>query len=331
MAVRWVVWAGAALCVFWSQVASAELITGFDVVVGGNLALQGQVQGKTLVAGNVVAGFPSFGTGLSPSSTYSNTDVLVVGGSLQNSGVTMQAGDVRVGGSFGSAAINLNGVGSEKFEHDASAVAQSQNVGQQLQSLSSAFSGQDANSTWSLNGTTVTFNANPGANGLAVFDVPASLLTMQNANFLLSTTGLPATTSYAFNVLGQLTGTPLGNFGQGFNNQTTAANTLWNFAEQTFEVTLSREWYGSILLPGASLTTSGAVNGGVYVAGNFTSSGEIRTPSYAGVVPSAVPEPSSFIMVAVAALGLAGTRLRRRRIAARENQRPAAPGISLSV
>jgi len=318
-----------AVVCLWCQSASAELVTGFDVVVGGNLNLQGRILGRTLVAGNVTTGFPSFGGGLTPRADYANTDVLVVGGSLQSNGITMEAGDVRLGGTRGSAGVNLNGPGSQLFQNDASAVAQSTGIGQRLQSLSTLYASVDANSTWSLQGSTVTFHAAPGADGIAVFDVPASLLTLQNANFLLPTAGLSSATSYVFNVLGEVTGTPMGNFGQNFLTPSIVSHALWNFADQTSDLSLTREWYGSILIPNAGLATTGAVNGGVYVGGDFTSNGEVRLPSYAGALPSAVPEPSSMVLAGAAGLGFLGARLRRRKANAKEIKTRSTPAGAL--
>jgi len=325
-----------AICVCASQVASAELVTGFDVVVGGNLSAQSQIQGRTIVAGNVLGGFPSFGTGLTPAANFGSTDVLVVGGSLQSNGITMQAGDARLGGTRGSANVNLNGPGSELFQNDATAAPRASAAVSMLRSASDYFSGLVANSGFTVNGSNVTFTATPGADGIAVFDVPAALLTLQNANFMLPTAGLPAGTSYVFNVLGAVTATPMGNFGSDFQTADVRSHTLWNFEDQTSPLSLNREWHGSILLPDASLNTTSAINGGVFVGGDFTTSGDVRLPGYSGFAPSAVPEPSSVILTALAGIGLVSTRLRRsrffsRRPSAAEVQGESEVGTSLSV
>ncbi|QDT52103.1 hypothetical protein Pan44_01120 [Caulifigura coniformis] len=325
-----------ASCVFVSQVAFAELVTGFEVVVGGNLSAQSQIQGRTIVGGNVQGGFPSFGTGLTPAASFSSTDVLVVGGSLQSNGITMQAGDARLGGTRGSANVNLNGPGSELFQNDATAAPRASAATAMLRSASDYFSGLVADSGIIVNGSNVTFNAAPGADGVAVFDVPAALLTLQNANFALATAGLPAGTSYIFNVVGAVTGTPMGNFGAGFQTADVRSHVLWNFEDQTSPLSLSREWYGSILLPDSNLNTTSAINGGVYVGGDFTTSGDVRLAGYIGhaeYTPSAVPEPSSIILTALAGVGLVSARLRRRSLSRRAAavQGASATGTSLSV
>jgi len=306
----------AAVVLLCCQSVSAELVTGFDVVVGGTLDLRGQIQGRTLV-GTTVTGNASYGTGLTPSSAYSDTDVLVVGGSLQSGNITVQAGDVRLGGTQGSASVTLNGPGSQLFQNDASAVTRAAGIGQQLDSLSALYGSLEANSTYGVvytpQASTVTFIPNPGAEGIAVFDVPADLLEPSNAQFLIDTTGLPSDTTYVFNVRGPLTSAVSGKFGENFTDPTVQGHSLWNFVDQTSSISLNQDWYGSILAPNASLQTTGPVNGGVYVGGDFTSNNRVNLPSFEGAVLAAVPEPSGMVLAATAGLGFLGARLRRRK------------------
>lgn len=84
---------------------------------------------------------------------------------------------------------------------------------------------------------------------------------------------------------------------------------LWNFYQNDNNVTLNRNWYGSILAPYATLTGGSNLDGSAAVNNiNFTA--EIHGPTWTGV-----PEPSTYAAVTFV-VGVAGwTFLKRRKVA----------------
>src|SRR5690606_3185804 len=84
----------------------------------------------------------------------------------------------------------------------------------------------------------------------------------------------------------------LGNFHSSFRSS--ASEILWNFnSPQGASTFIDREWYGSILMPSASLTNRSAINGGVYVGGDFNQYADVRQVGYSGppvVYPADAPE-----------------------------------------
>ncbi|QDT54398.1 hypothetical protein Pan44_24310 [Caulifigura coniformis] len=292
--------------------ASAELIPGYENVIGGNLNGQAQIEGRTIVRGDVLGGFAQFGTGLVPPAVYANADTLLVGGNLQSSGLTMHAGDVRLGGTNSGATVNLNGPGSELFQNDSTALSSANAAVSQLGLASDFYSNAAVNSTTTIVGTNITLNPLPGPDGLAVLAVNA--VNIQNALFSLAVAGVPPDTRFLINVVGNLSSDPiLANFDASFADPAIYSRILWNFQDQTSELNLSREWYGSILLPDASLVTTSAINGMVLVGGDFTSSSEVRFPEFQGFTPFAVPELSSFFLATLAGLGYLVSRRKRDR------------------
>lgn len=94
-------------------------------------------------------------------------------------------------------------------------------------------------------------------------------------------------------------------------NTSNASKLLWNFSTQT-NLTISKEWKGSILAPTATVVQNEVINGGNLIAFNWTANQrELHfagdTTPFGGNAP--VPEPAS-----LTALGLgAAAFLRRRR------------------
>jgi len=87
---------------------------------------------------------------------------------------------------------------------------------------------------------------------------------------------------------------------------------LWNFYQNDNDISLSRNWYGSILAPAANLTGNSNLDGAAAV-NNITFNAEIHGPTWTGV-----PETSTYAAVSfVAAVGgLTVWRRRRQAVAA---------------
>lgn len=85
---------------------------------------------------------------------------------------------------------------------------------------------------------------------------------------------------------------------------------LWNFYQNDNDISLSRNWYGSILAPLANLTGNSNLDGAAAV-NNITFNAEIHGPTWTGV-----PETSTYAAVSFAAAVGGLTVWRRRRQAA---------------
>jgi len=271
------------------SVAQAGMLFGFDVVVGGDHQFNGgQIHGRSLIAGNTSGNGGTVGSGLG---WNPDGDTYVVCGN-RGAGLNVQSGSVRIGGTTGSSYLNLNGKGTVKSlaGFDALDLTDPANLRAALESTSDYFAGLTSSSSYARSGNTLTFTAQPGADGIAVFDVNLSDLNDQNLGYFLQLNGA---SSVVFNVNADKPLTQLGNFQTGFHNN--GAQILWNFHSTygDFNV-VNREWFGSILMPHANLTNRSAINGGVYVGGNFNQHADAKQVGYSGpaiLYPGDITEP----------------------------------------
>ena len=168
---------------FFSQLASAApILTDFNLVVGGNVASSSEVEGRTLVGGHLSGSASNYGVGLNPSSNFSDVATLIVGGNITATNVNVNAGDVRVGGGA-SGNVNLNGVGSDLLQNDASLTGVVASIVGQLQSLSAYLAGLVPNSVVANppGPSAVTFHPTAGPDRVAVFNVDAAMFSDPNS------------------------------------------------------------------------------------------------------------------------------------------------------
>lgn len=334
-AVRGLVLVSVWMLVTSGSVAQAGMLFGFDVAVGGDHQFNGgQISGRSLIAGNTTGNGGSVGGGLG---WNPDGDTYVVRGS-RGAGLNVQSGSVRIGGKIGSSYLNMNGKGTVKSlaGFDALDLTDPKTLQASLQAASNHFAGLTSSSSYSVAHNTLTFTATPGSDGVAVFDVNAAALNNRNLNYALD---IGSASSVVFNVTGDIPLSALGNFHGSFRDS--ASEILWNFksAQDTLNF-IDREWFGSILMPNASLTNQSAINGGVYVGGNFNQSGDVRQVGYSGPSVSypppptdsgdlpifedrpkegdapdiaTVPEPSTIMVFAMGGLIFAGQQWRKRR------------------
>lgn len=297
----------------WLPCASAApiLVTDFNLVVGGNLTSNSEVEGRTLVGGSLFGSASNYAVKLTPSADFSAVDTLIVGGNIAAGNVNVAAGDVRVGGTA-SGNVNLNGPGGELFQNDGTVGGMVASAIAGLNSLSAYLSGLTANSSVvdPAGPSAVTFNAVAGPGNVAVFNVDGSIFSDPNSQQLDLNLNA-GVNALVFNVSGALINFNQGNFVGGFLNPSIRPQIIWNFAGAT-GINLDRNWFGALLAPNANLTNSTAIEGSVYIGGNFDQRGEVHLPLYESSIPgSAVPEPSSiFLILTGISMALAAKRLR---------------------
>jgi choice-of-anchor A domain-containing protein len=287
------------------DIVGTDVLRTYNLVVLGDLTSSSEVEGRTFVGGNLngnssnyqIQPLPPSGTG-TPGLTVvgdvnggaknlNNGSGAIIGGNV-NSGFNLNgaAQTVQVGGTISNTNVNSNTVVSGLAVSDP---AFAQNLTQQkslietsMTGLSHSLSTLGTNSQFSINGNTGTFNAQPGADGVAVFNISAA--------------DLDAIGEIKFNLNGADTAivnvsggsiTLNDNFLGG--TQDLGKNVIWNFPDAK-NLALSTAWGGSVLAPDAAATTSNYIQGSA-VFGSLLQNGEMHIGTYSGSYYP--PDPSS--------------------------------------
>ena len=300
----------AAIVMLSSQAARATpILNSFNLVVGGNLVSNSEVEGRTLVGGNLSGTASNYGIALTPSSAFSGIDSLIVGGDITAANVNVAAGDVRVGG-VATGNVNRNGVGSDLFQHDSTVSGVLSSVLGQLQSWSSYFGSLTPNSTVNnpAGPSGLTFNATAGPDRRAVFHIDGTVFSDPQSQQFDLVAG-PGIDLMIVNVYGTSVNFNEGNFVGGFTSPAIRPLLVWNFVEaQTLE--LNRSWFGTIMAPGANLRTSTVIDGSVFIGGDFDQRAEVHLPLLNAAQGDApVPEPATIGLMSVALLALGSRKI----------------------
>lgn len=337
--------------------AQNPTITGIDalrewnLVVLGNLDSSSEVEGRTFVGGNLTGNSSNYGTRATTSANgqpgltvvgnvngghknLNNGSGAVVGGNV-TSGFNLNGPSqtVKVGGMIRNTNVNQNSVLSNLDASDPAfglgLQQQKADLKSSLASLSFDMGTLAANSQMSVQGNRGIFDAQPDAQGLAVFAITAADLDkIGEIQF-----NLGGADTAIVNVSGRTV-----NLNDNFLGGTAnlGENLIWNFPDAE-ELRLTTAWGGSVLAPLADAETRNYIQGSA-VFGNLKQNGEMHigtfkggyvTPpsggtssggdsstggapggggSSGGAVP--VPEPG---MVGLFGLGVAGLILWRRR------------------
>lgn len=276
-------------------------VQGPGLAVGGNIAtsyLNLNSGGDVHVGGNVTSSFNQNGAG----------NLYVSGNVGGGANVTVNNGSAYIGGAkLGN--VNANGGGTVNVGSPLPTATMPDIAGQvaaaqaTLTTYSTQLGALVADSTVSQDGNKLTFTANAGADGIAVFNVAGSLLSAVN-EFAFSLGGAAAV---VINVTGQIIDIAA-NF-LGGSATALASNTIWNFTEAT-SLDIERQFGGSILAVYANLTNGNNIEGSV-VAAALNQNGEIHYNGPA-VFVAPTPIPAALPLFGVALLGFAGLRRRRR-------------------
>lgn len=311
-------WSALILCglvAVFSGCASAQNLSAlrdYSVVVSGNLSTNSDVEGRTLVGGNLTARNSSnFGIKLR-NQVSSSDPTLRVGGNLSSGNpISLNAGSLELGGSRNGRIVNFNGGGSLISKatdyspiFDGLIVASDQLAAIQADSTTRAPGSQPG---------PFRFDATPGADGLAVFLVNGTTLFNNNKVQQIEMSG-----GGASNILINVSGTSInwqnGNMVGLFTQASWRERIVWNFYEAETINFGSKNMMGQVLAPFASVTTQGNIDGSIF-AKNLTTTSEVHLPSYQGTVafsadaPLPIPEPGS---AALAVLGVLVLLARRR-------------------
>lgn len=286
-----------------------ETLAEYNLVVLNDLTSTSEVDGKTLVGGNVSGPASNYGIHLS---NYGITtgNALVVGGNISQ-GTTINANGygVLVGGTNLGLINGINTPASDLLDFN---VVQSE-----FSELSGYLSELTSNSTLSTstNGQPAPGKLNIGSDvngGTAVFNIDENDLFGNNLIQQLEVTNAQSASTVVINVSGETINTnQLGNFVGDLSNKSFYENVIWNFYEAT-NIDLNKQFNGTLLAPLANLTSSAEINGNV-VAYNYTQNSEVHYVLFDGDLdfsssvttpgPVSVPAPAGLGILAAAFIG----------------------------
>lgn len=272
--------------------------TGSLLGIGGNATLQNWTVNDY--------GLPGYaGYSLIVGGSFSGTSGKVIGSSHIGGTVATSAFDL--GTSVGSGASPLN------FE----------GLSTQLRNTSAATATAASTGTVDYAGGS-TFLAGSNSN-VEVFNIDGAQLSLDS--YLASTSGIKSDATVILNISGKTV--DMGSFGIDLANQSKDLNLLLNFYEATSLSFSNIAVEGAVLAPYAAVTGTSGHIGGTFIAQSFQSAGpgnfEFHDIDFTPVViPSPVPEPAHWALLAMGLLFAPGVVRRASRISA-PSPRPAAP------
>lgn len=307
-----------------SPVSAIDTLKQFNVVVFGDLNTNSDVEGRTLVLGNVMGGSGTFFT-RSNLVAPSDYGALVVAGSVSggwknvngngNASIAGDAQNMNMNGGtayVGGTAKNVNGKKVTGAKVDVPDVETG------LKDFSTQLTTLKPTSAVSVTKNKADFVVTPDAAGQAIFEI------LDGGSFFKSINEITFTMNGADSVVINVGGTDLDiseNFLGGIGSKI-ASSLIWNFYEAS-KVTFGSEFFGTVLAPYASIHNGNAINGSV-VADNFTLRGAARQFSFTGdvafpvsvialPVEADVPEPAALALLLG---GIAAAFVLRRRMTA---------------
>lgn len=179
-----------------------------------------------------------------------------------------------------------------------------------LSAFSSNLASLDANSSYSISGGKVTFNATADSNGLAVFSI-------KNAQSFFNTSyefdfNIGSANSILFNLSDDTFSDYVLNANFLANSAPSLADMfLWNFIDAE-TLTVNAQFGGSMLALNADVTTYQNIEG-TLVAKTLNQNGEIHSQPSTFVPPTVVPVPTAAFLFAPAMIGLMALRRRSKK------------------
>jgi choice-of-anchor A domain-containing protein len=267
-----------ALC---SGIASASVLSEWNLIVRNDLVTTSEVDGSALIGGSVL-GTSNYSTHLV---TASNGPGLAVGGDI-GAGINVQinnGGDLRIAGSVLGIA-NTNGGGS--IISDPTIPAAVSAAMAEASAISSYLSTLSANGSIDPGGNFNAVPTNFGGELVAIYTVTQAQFDAfggVNLNF-------GSADSVVINFIANGTGIvdliAPPNLTGGFANQNNSSKIIWNFIGAT-QVKTNNTFNGALLAPDADLQVlGGGINGSVVVDSVSVMDAEIRRHNYEGFIPA---------------------------------------------
>lgn len=284
------------LAFFHVSLAQALPIDTYNLILFNDYNfLGGEVEGRTLIGGNLNAQGRSadFGSRIPPTPSV---DTLTVVGDIIANSINMQSGNLTHGGTLNVSHINLNGQGEIIYDPTLSISA----IQESLIQASSTFSEQATNGIFSNSRLIINENISQ-----AIFHVSSDQIFSNNNAISLSATEAE---TVIINVSGNDIQVDGGvNLTSGFNGN--ERKIIWNFYEAESIDFANLAMRGSVLAPFASIQ-GGAVFDGAVVANEYTGSREFHNLLFTGNPPETISEPFSASLILI---GLFATLFTRRR------------------
>ncbi|GHA36428.1 collagen-binding domain-containing protein [Photobacterium aphoticum] len=270
-----------------------DILKEYNLIVFDDLTTTSEVEGKTIVYGNINGTASNYGIQLPTAS--GPEDALILQGD-NNATLNVNNGyGIAIGGS-NNGTINLNGGGAQTNSVAAYNLSQ---IRSDLINLSTSLQALSPNSLLTLPGSQpnpATFEVgNTVSTSTSVFNIDAVDFFGNNniQQYDIDLNG-QSPSAIVINVAGQIIndstlGNPVGNFVTDMIRQLI----IWNFYEAT-QIDLVREFHGSVLAPIAALSTITPINGSV-VVNSFQQDGEIHLPTFDGRLPT--PQITTFVSV----------------------------------
>ena len=285
-------------------ITADEILDQFNAVVSNNFSTSADVEGR-LVAGNInnshSSTFFENPNPLSSPSAFQGVNALTIQ-SCPGCNVNNGGGVDFITSSSGT--FNLNGGGSVAQNNPSFAMS---DFTTPLNGLQTNLAGLTSNSTFSTpNPNSLIFDVTPVDN-VAVFNITGTQLAAGTQSITFSNEMSAST------IVINVTGNFDEGSGENFNGDTFLnEHVIWNFENAT-SVSV-KQWFGAVLAGDATVSNSSPINGFLY-AENFNGDGELHDFPFQGTLPGAVPEPSTWAMMAIGFAGLGFLGLRGRKLA----------------
>jgi choice-of-anchor A domain-containing protein len=287
---------------------ATDILKQFNVVTTGNLSTNSDIEGRTVVGGNLTGGATFYNN--PGGAAASNFRALTVyGNSTVGNPININNGGGATIQGMAAGLINLNG-GGEKSVNGAPAAPLpnfSSTFTAPLQSLVTTLAGMVANSVLPGASTpgfpnNVPIKASAGT-GLAVFSITTADLA-KYASFSIDLNGRDGA---VFNVTGG-SYTGMANF---LNATSVASKVIWNFTDAT-SLDFQRQWGGTVLARNAAVTNSTPIEGSLFAA-SYNGRGELHSRPFSATLPAGateVPEPAGLTLLLAGIFGLVWARRR---------------------
>jgi len=275
-----------------------DMVRDYNAIVFNDFTgIGSDVEGRLAVGGN--ANLTNYGVGnkLAPGTTG---DVLSVGGSFTGTNGQVYYSDATVGGAANLTSFTVQGSLHENTTPSFDFAA----VEAEMKNLSSSLAALEANgtTTYQYGGTYL----HGSSQDLVVFTVGGDEL---GDSWGLVLDGIDAASTIIINISDPIIDLAY----MGFDTlKNYSDRIIFNFFEAESLNLAGLTLYGTVLAPYSTITGgSGSIYGGL-VASSFDGSIELEYNPFNGEIPTSVPEPGSFVLLALGLTGIALFASRKR-------------------